>query len=79
MNIYTTQFFARCPVNNIRVAYTLRIESETVIMADTIIDTVEGVLEGFHEAIADQLVNELGGAQTLTAFHHGVTIETHRK
>jgi hypothetical protein len=78
LNIYTTEFFARCPNNGIRVKYALRIEATGTIPVEEIIDCVEKIHEGFHEAIADELFATFRGKQTLTADHHGVTIETTR-
>lgn len=79
MNIYTTEFFAFCPVNEVRIKYTLRIESATMIKVEDIIDEVTLHQRGFHEEIADQLHRVFGGMQKLNANHHGVDIETLRK
>jgi hypothetical protein len=79
VNAYSTEFFANCPNNGIRIRYKLRIEAgETVIPVEQILAGVELVSEGFHEDIADELLKRFGGLQTLTADHHGVTIETVR-
>lgn len=78
MNIYTTSFFATCPNNNARINYTLKIESQTIIQVEDLIDTVNLLNRGFHEEIADQLFREFGGKQTLVADHHSVTIESIR-
>ena len=78
MNIYSTEFFANCPNNGIRIKYHLRIESALVIPVEQIIAVVEATDEGFHEEIADDLLARFGGQQTLIADHHGVTIETTR-
>lgn len=78
MNIYTTEFFAFCPENEVRVKYTLRIESATVIKVEDIIDKATFHERGYHEEIADQLHKVFGGRQTLSAEHHGVHIETKR-
>lgn len=78
VNAYTTQFFARCPNNGIRIRYALRIETSEVLSVEEIITTIEQVDEGYHEQIADDLLEALGGIQTLTADHHSVTIETRR-
>lgn len=76
-NVYTTEFFAKCPSNGARIKYRLRIEALTMIRVESIVATVSGITEGYHEDIADALLS-LGGAQILTADHHGVTIETTR-
>lgn len=78
VNIYTTQFFSRCPNNGIRIKYTLRIETENVLHVEAIVDSVERIGNEYHENIADALLDEFGGAQTLMADHHGVAIETKR-
>ena len=77
MNNYELEFFARCPVNNIRVKYELQIETKDVIEVEKLIEAVDG-LSGFHESIADDLKRRFGGRQTIKAFHHGVTIRTQR-
>lgn len=78
LNVYTTEFFARCPTNGIRVKYALRIEVTNTIPVEAIIDRIEKIREGFHEAIADELFAAFRGKQILTADHHGVHIETVR-
>ena len=78
MNTYTTEFFCFCPVNKVRIKYTLRIETTDVIKVEDIIDEVQMHGRGFHEEIADQLASVFGGKQTMLADHHGVTIETVR-
>lgn len=78
MNAYIVEFFARCPTNDIRIAYCLRIETQEVIRVESIVDAVDQIRSGFHEAIADDLHAALGGTQTIIADHHGVTIETTR-
>jgi len=78
LNKYTTQFFAFCPVNGVRILYTLCIEIQQTIMAEELIDAVTLLDKGFHEEFADQLHREFGGKQTLSASHHGVDIVTER-
>jgi len=78
MNIYTTQFFASCPVNGARITYNLSIHTGNVIKAEDITGFVDGIKEGFHEAIAESLFNRFGGSQRLKAEHNGVHIETIR-
>lgn len=77
-NAYTTEFFANCPNNGIRIKYRLRIETREVIPVEQIIAKVDTITEGFHEEVADELLAAFGGVQTLVADHHGVTIETIR-
>jgi hypothetical protein len=78
MNTYRTEFFAVCPVNEVRVKYHLTIKTDSVIRVESIIDEVTLHHRGFHEEIADQLYRAFGGEQLLIAEHHGVGIETHR-
>lgn len=78
MNAYTTEFFTNCPNNGLRIKYRLRIETREVIPVEQITAKVEGISEGFHEEVADELLVAFGGVQTLVADHHGVTIETTR-
>lgn len=78
MNIYTTEFFATCPNNGVRIKYTLRIETSSVILVEHILAATESFTNDFHEHIADALYGRFGGKQTLVADHHSVTIETVR-
>lgn len=78
MNIYTTEFFAKCPVNGARITYSLTIHTGIVIKAEDITDFIDGIGEGLHEDIADSLLDRFGGSQRLKADHHGVHIETIR-
>jgi hypothetical protein len=78
MNIYTTEFFADCPNNHVRIKYKLRIETTKVIQVEHILAATESYTTDFHEHIADALHGRFGGKQTLVADHHSVTIETVR-
>ena len=78
MNIYTTEFFANCPNNGVRIKYALRIETLEILPVEQIVAKVESCSDGFHEDIADELIDAFGGMQTLKADHHSVTIETKR-
>lgn len=78
MNKYTTNFFAVCPNNGIRIGYELTITTGRVIHVEDIVAEVEAIKTGLHEDIADQLLANLGGSQVLKASHHGVHIETIR-
>lgn len=79
MNTYTVQFFAFCPVDGERILYTLSIETNLMIMVESINDAVTLIERGFHEKIADGLLREFGGRQVMTANHHGVEIKTVRQ
>lgn len=80
MNAYSTKFFCRCPNNDIRIEFALRIETRSQLRVEEIIDGIEIDTDEprFHEEIADLLLERFGGTQTLTADHHGVTIQTTR-
>lgn len=78
MNIYTADFHATCPNNGARVAYKLTIQTGEVITVESINEALDGIRQGLHEAIADDLLSLFGGSQTLEAHHHGVTIKTIR-
>lgn len=78
VNCYQTEFFAFCPLNNIRIKYQLKIETESMLDVADLIDEVTLCTRGLHEDLADDLFKSFGGKQTLTAFHHGVLIETVR-
>lgn len=77
MNSYRVEFFAACPSNGARIHYRLRLDTSAVVMVEDILAAVSSA-HGYHEAIADGLSLQFGGRQTLTAEHHGVTIETTR-
>ena len=77
MNIYETSFRVKCPNNDVIVEYDLTIESSKMIMVEEILELVQSFEVGYHEVIADKL-KELGGKQTLVAYHHGVKITTIR-
>jgi hypothetical protein len=78
MNSYNTKFFAFCPVNNVRVEYDWTVQTADTLKVEDLIDAVTLLNRGLHEDFAGQLFREFGGAQTLTAHHHGVTIRTER-
>lgn len=78
MNSYLTEFFAQCPNNGQRIKYSLRIDSMAMIAVEQITAAIENVADAYHEEIADSLHAQFGGRQTLTADHHGVTIQTTR-
>ena len=78
MNSYSTKFFAFCPVNNARVEYDWTVQTTDTLKVEDLIDAVTLLSRGLHEDFADQLFREFGGAQVLTAYHHGVNIRTER-
>ena len=78
MNTYRTSFTALCPVNGATIEYRLHIHTGLTIEVEKILAAVRAIGSGFHEDIADKLLEQFGGSQTLVADHHGVTIETIR-
>lgn len=78
LNTYSTEFFATCPNGGAYILYRLKIETKAMVMVEDIVAWCEATKTGFHEDIADAMHKRFGGSQTLTANHHGVTIETTR-
>lgn len=78
MNIYKTTFFVRCPVNDIRICYTLTIKTKSIILVEKLVDYVSNLDKKLHEELADILFSEFKGCQILAAEHHGVFIQTVR-
>ena len=78
-NIYTVEFFSKCPTNNIRIHYKLTIRTGNTIVVEDLLASVSSVDKAFHENIADDLFRIFGGHQTLEAEHHGVFIQTERE
>lgn len=79
MNFYSYRFICRDPKSEDHVLYTLEIQSPTVISTDTIreaCDTLE--IAWHHEKIADDLIDAIGGHQTLNSTYQGVEITTIR-
>ena len=55
------------------------IESKETIMVEHILDACGSLEPGYHEDLADQIFEKLGGGKhVLVAYHHGVLIETIR-
>jgi len=81
MNTYSTRFFCRCPNNDVRIEYALRIQTFATLSVERLLDGIEIDSDEarYHEELADILVRRFGGVQTLIADHHGVTIETIRE
>ena len=78
LNKYKVTFTALCPVNSKKITYNLKIKSDAMIRVEDLLAFVRQVDQGFHEAIADSLIERFGGQQILRAYHHGVFIETER-
>jgi hypothetical protein len=78
MNIYRHTFTAVCPSDGDTIIYSLEIRSLKVIMVEHIKTATALIKSGYHERIADELAERLGGDQTIIATHQGVEIETVR-
>ncbi len=80
INIYRRNFRAKCPNNDESISYDLAIRTTETIMVETICKQIAESIKNpvFHESLADDLKLRIGGDQVLTAFHHGVDVETHR-
>jgi NADPH-dependent 7-cyano-7-deazaguanine reductase QueF len=78
INIYKHFFTSKCPVNQDIIDYRLTIKSSEMIEVESIVSITDSFEEGYHEDFADQLIERLGGTQTLKAYHHGVFIKTVR-
>ena len=79
MNKYTYGFAVICPNDGEHIYYTLVITSGKVIMVEDIISKCSTFKTEYQEAMADKLLKEFGGFQSLTAVHQRVEIETTRK
>ncbi|SEE40083.1 hypothetical protein [Pseudomonas coleopterorum] len=78
MNIYRHTFKATCPSDGDTIIYSLEIRSLAVVMVEHIRTATALIKSGYHERIADELAERLGGDQTIKAVHQGVEIETVR-
>lgn len=78
MNIYRHTFAATCPSDGDTIIYSLEIRTLDVVMVEHIRTATALVKSGYHERIADELAERLGGDQTIKAVHQGVEIETVR-
>lgn len=78
MNIYRHTFVAECPGNTQPIVYRLEIKKGDKILVEHIVTACALIKRGYHEDIADQLHQQFGGEQVITAHHHGVDIETVR-
>ena len=76
MNIYRHKFYSRCPNNGQLIEYHFELVTPTMVQVEDIVKGCAVHKMGYHEAIADDLLKQFGGLQTLRAHHHGVDIET---
>jgi hypothetical protein len=77
-NTYRYSFTSTCPNNGEEITFSLEVLSEEMILVEDIIAAAAQHPVAYHEEIADELFDELGGKQILCAHHHGVDIETRR-
>lgn len=78
VNIYKFSFACVCPNNGEVIGYYLTVKSKNTIFAEDIVAACKKHKSQFHEVIADQLHQELGGYQEIQARHDGVLIKTMR-
>lgn len=78
MNTYSTEFFGKCPTNNVRIKYELEIQTTSIIFVESILEFINKIDNQYHEIMADLLLERFGGKQVLVAYHHGVVIKTER-
>lgn len=78
MNIYTYNFKSKCPNDSELIEYKLTIKSSNTIFAEDIVSACERHKSSFHEVIADDLIDSLGGYHIIEAEHCGVKIRTVR-
>lgn len=78
MNIYRHTFVATCPADGEQIIYSLEIRSASMIRVEHIRTATALIKSGYHEQIADQLADRLGGEQRIVAAHQGVEVETLR-
>jgi hypothetical protein len=79
VNTYRLKFQAKCPVDGSSIEYEWALHSGFTVMAEELRRIADGIGEGLHEKIADDLFDRFGGSQCLRAVHAGgVTIETIR-
>lgn len=78
MNIYQHRFIATCPNDGARIAYTICIESDDVLMAEAIEAACRFTDSVYHEILADELHAKFGGRQRIEARHGKVDITTVR-
>lgn len=79
INIYSHTFAAACPSDGETIIYHLEIRSASMIHVEHIRTSVALIKSGYHERIADELIERFGGDQTIKAIHQGVEIETVRR
>lgn len=77
-NKYTYRFNVKCPNDNKIICYKVKIKTNELIFVEDIVKKCKSIETGFQEDIANQLMMEFGGVQTITAVHNGVSVRTFR-
>ena len=78
MNHYRHMFAAQCPSDGETIIYQLELQSPIMVRVESIKSATAAIKQGWHEQIADQLAEALGGDQTIIATHQGIEIKTVR-
>ena len=78
MNIYEVSISSLCPINGRPVDLHIRLETQNVVMVETLLSFLEDIKNNLHEELADKLYKKFGGKQVVKGFHHGVWITTER-
>jgi hypothetical protein len=79
MNTYETTHRASCPNGNLVDTYQITIRSQTTIMVEDILRTLnEAPSRIYQEDLATLLRSKLGGEITVEGWHHGIKITSTR-
>lgn len=79
MNTYETTHRASCPNGNLVDTYQITIRSQTTIMVEDILRTLnEAPSRIYQEDLATLLRSKLGGEITIEGWHHGIKITSTR-
>lgn len=69
-NHYAVSFVGKCPVDGEAVDYVWRLQTEKLVMAEDMLEVVNGELsKSLHEQMADALFEQFGGVQRIDATH----------
>lgn len=79
MNTYTIHHRANCPNGQLADTYKITIRSEETIMVEDIHATLAAAPEMiYQEDLATLLRANLGAEVSVTGWHHGIHIKSHR-
>ena len=80
LNCYRLSFVANSPDGDSDepVIYHLEIKTDRMIRVEHIKTATSLIKKGYHEDIADELIERFGGEQRITATHQGIEIESYR-